>query len=48
MEYYLEAEDGITADRARLSPGMIAGSDKGSNTEPFADLDKDKDRTEEN
>ena len=27
---------------------MIAGSDKGSDTDPFADLDKDEDQTEEN
>ena len=28
------------------SPEMIAGSDKGSDTDPFADLDKDEDQTE--
>ena len=27
---------------------MIAGSGKGSDTDPFADLDKDKNQTEEN
>ena len=30
------------------SPEMIAGSDKGSDIDPFADLDKDEDQAEEN
>ena len=30
------------------SPEMTTGSDKGSNTDSFADLDKDEDQTEEN
>ena len=30
------------------SPVMIAGSDNGSDTDPFADIDKDEDQTEEN
>lgn len=32
---------------SRLTAKMIAGSDEGSNIDPFADLDKDKDQTEE-
>ena len=32
----------------RKSPEMIAGSDKGSDTDFFADLDKNEDKTEEN
>ena len=32
----------------RKSPKMIAGSDKGSDTDPFTDLDKDEDQTKEN
>ena len=30
------------------SPEMIAGSDKGSDTDSFTDLDKDEDQTEKN
>ena len=33
---------------SRKPPGMKAGSDKGSDTYPFTDLDKDEDQTEEN
>ena len=32
----------------RLTAEMIAGSDEGSDTNPFADLDKDKYQTEKN
>ena len=32
----------------RKSPEKIAGSDKGFDTDLFADLDKDEDQTEEN
>ena len=32
----------------RKSPEMIAGSDKGSDTDSFADLDEDEDKIEEN
>ena len=42
----------VTASAAlevsRLTAEMIAGSDEGSSTDPFADLDKDKDQTEKN
>ena len=33
---------------SRKPPGMKAGSDKGSDTDPFTGLDKDEDQTEEN
>ena len=34
--------------KPRKSPEKIAGSDKGCDTELFADLDKDEDQTEKN
>ena len=45
----LQSRVGCTADTVReVTAEMIASSDKGSDTDPFADLDEDEDQTEEN
>ena len=45
-------QSGVTASTAsevfKLTAEIIAGSNKGSYTNPFADLDEVKDQTEEN
>ena len=44
----LQSRVGSLLIESRKPPGMKAGSDKGSDTDPFTDLDKDEDQTEEN
>ena len=44
----LQSRVGSLLIKPRKPPEIIAGSDKGSGTNPFADLDKDEDLTEEN
>ena len=44
----LQSRVGSLVIESRKPPGMKAGSDKGSDTDLFADLDKDEDQTEEN
>ena len=45
-------QGGVIASTApevsRLTAEMIAGSDEGSDTDPFSDLDEDEDHTEKN
>ena len=52
MWNFVPKQVGVTARTApevfRLTAEMIAGSDEGSDTDPFADLDKNKDQTEKN
>ena len=42
----LQSRVGSLLNELRSSPEMIAGGDKGSDTDRFADLDKDEDQTE--
>ena len=44
----LQSRVGSLLIESHKPPGMKAGSDKGSDTDPFTDLDKDEDQTEEN
>ena len=44
----LQSRVGSLLIKTHQPPGMKAGSDKVSDTDPFTDLDKDEDQTEEN
>ena len=48
VPFLIELRVGSLLIRSRKPPGMKAGSDKGSDTDPFTDLYKDEDQTEEN
>ena len=44
----LQSRVGSLLIESRKPPGMKAGIDKGSDTDPFTDLDKDEDQPEVN